>query len=157
MRLPRAIRLDQSDLQVFALACQPGEWAIPGSFAFAETKPETLERKQRLALATAWLGLGSFGFTTLVEVAEIEEAAFFQAVEQLARHLVAHYGAPDLVSALPAARAELDDAASLCDHKLGTLLAIEREVTAEGLRERVRVIEPARAKDHARIWTISEE
>lgn len=157
MRLPRAIRLDQSDLQVFELACQPGELAIPGSFAFAACEPEALERKQRLAFASAWLGLGSFGFTTLVEVAEIEEAVFFQAVEQLAQHLVERYGAPDLVTALPAARAELDDAASLCDHKLGTLLAIEREMTAEGLRERVRVIEPARATDHARIWTISED
>lgn len=157
MRLPRAIRLDQSDQQVFPLACEPGEWAIPGSFAFAEAKMGTLDRKQQLALATAWLGLDSFGFTTLVEVAEIDEAGFFQAVERLARHLFDRYGAPDLVAALPAARAELDDAAGLCEHKLGTLLAIEREATAEGLRERVRVIQPQRAQDHARIWNISED
>ena len=157
MRLPRAIRLDQSDLQIFALACRPGEWAIPGSFAFAGSEPESLDRKQRLALAGGWLGIGSFGFTTLVEVAEISEAEFFQAVERLAQHLVDRYGAPDLVTALPAARAELDDAAGLCDRKLGTLLAIEREITAEGLRERARVITPDRSPDHARIWSISEE
>lgn len=157
MRLPRAIRLDQSDLQVFALACQPGEWAIPGSFAFAEVQPDTLDRKQQLALASGWLGLDSFGFTTLVEVAEIEEASFFQTVERLAQHLVDRYGAPDLVTALPAARAELEDAVSLCDHKLGTLLAIERQMTDVGLRERVRVITPDRSPDHARIWSITEE
>ena len=157
MHLPRAIRLDHSDLQVLPLACQPGEWAVPGSFAFTEANPETLAPGERLAFATAWLGLGSFGFTTLVEVAEIGEAEFFQAAERLAQHFVARYGAPDLVTALPAARAELDDASSLCDHKLGTLLAIEREMTAEGLRERVRVITPERAQDHARIWSLSED
>ena len=157
MRLPRAIRLDQSDLQIFARVCQPGEWAIPGTFAFSALELENCERKQQLAFGSAWLGTESFGFTTLVEVAEIDEAAFFQAVERLARYLVSHFGAPGLAEALPAARAELDDALSLCDHKLGTLLAIQREMTAEGIQERVRIIQPERAKDHARIWTITDD
>ena len=157
MRLPRAIRLDQSDLQIFARACQPGEWAIPGTLAFSEIDLERCDHRQRLAFASAWLGTESFGFTTLVEVAEIEESAFYQAVERLARHFVSDYGAPGLAEALPAARAELDDALSLCDHKVGTLLAIEREMTPEGIAERVRVIQPERATDHARIWTVAED
>lgn len=157
MRLPRTVRLDASDLQIFETAAAPGEWAVPGAFAFADSDPERLGRKQRLAFASGWLGTESFGRSTLVEVAEIDEAGFFATVERLARHFVAHYGAPDLAAALPAARAEADYAASLCEHKLHTLLAVEREMTEQGLAERFRVIRPDRSQDHARIWEIVEE
>lgn len=157
MRLPRAIRLDQSDLRIFDRTCDPGEWAVTGSFTFADAQPVPSERKEWLAFKTAWLGIESFAYTTLVEVAETDEAEFMQCVERLARHLVDRFGAPSLAAALPVARAELDDAASLCDHKIGTLLALEREMTDEGLRERVRVIQPERARDHARIWTIVDD
>ena len=152
MRLPRAIRLDQSDRHVFERACEPGEWAVPGGFVFAGADPTRLEGKAQLAFRSGWLGLDSFGHTTLVEVAEIDEAAYFAAVERLARHLEAAYGAPSLGHALAAARQEVDDAAGLCEHKLGTLLALEREPGDAGFVERFRVIQPARADDHAKIW-----
>lgn len=157
MKLPRTIQLDRSDLQVFHHAAEPGEWAVSGGFAFADRDPTGLDRKDKLALHSGWLGTESFGRSTLVEIAEIEEAAFFQVVERLARHFVEHYGAPDLASALPAARAEADYAASLCEHKIHTLLAIEREVTENGLVERFRVIRPQAEPDHARIWEILPE
>jgi hypothetical protein len=67
---------------------------------------------------------------------------------------VAHYGAPSLADALPAARAEADDAAALADHKLHSLLALERELGDQGLVERIRVVRPERAGDHAKIWRI---
>lgn len=154
MRLPRAIRLDQSDLHVFERACEPGEWAIPGGFVFAGADAVRLEGKAQLAFRSGWLGLESFGHTTLVEVAEIAEADFFAQAERLARHLQSHYRAPGFGEALAAARHELDDAAGLCEHKLGTLLALEREPAEAGFVERFRVIEPSRAGDHAKIWTI---
>jgi hypothetical protein len=157
MRLPRAIRLDQSDQHVFERACAPGEWAIPGGFVFAGADPARLEGKAQLAFRSGWLGLDSFGHTTLVEVAEIDEAAYFAAVERLARHLEAAYGAPSLGHALAAARQELDDAAGLCEHKLGTLLALEREPADAGFVERFRVIQPARAGDHAKIWAFAPD
>lgn len=157
MRLPRTLRLDQSDLRVFEHACEPGEWAIPGGFVFATAAPATLEGKAQLAFRSGWLGLASFGHATLVEVAEIAEPEFFALVERLARHLEADYGAPSFGHALAAARHELDDAAGLCEHKLGTLLALEREPGENGFVERFRVIEPARAGDHAKIWQIVEE
>lgn len=156
-RLPRAIRLDQSDLHVFERACEVGEWAVPGSFAFTGLDPSRLEGKAQLAFRSAWLGLTSFGHTTLVEIAEIAEADFFAAVERLARHLETTYNAPSLGHALAAARHELDEAAGLCEHKLGTLLALEREPSSEGFVERFRVIEPTRAGDHAKIWKIVED
>jgi hypothetical protein len=154
MKFPRTVRLDSSDLHVFHSAAAPGEWAVPGSFAFVDSGLEDLDSKQKLAFRSGWLGTESFGRATLSEVAEIGEEEFFQVVERLARHFVAHYGAPDLAAALPAAREEADHAASLCDHKTHTLLALEREHAAAGLVERFRVIRPERARDHARIWEI---
>lgn len=157
MRLPRAIRLDQSDTHVFERACAPGEWAIPGGFVFAECDIPRLEGKAQLAFKSGWLGLTSFGHTTFVEVAEIEEAEFYAQVEGLARHIEENYGAPSFGLALAAARHELDDAAGLCEHKLGTLLALQRQPSEDGFVERFRVIEPARAGDHAKIWEIVED
>ena len=157
MKFPRVVHLDRSDFQLYAPAAAAGELAVPGSFAFADADPAALDGKERIAYASAWLGTTSFGHASLVEVAEIDEAAFFEVVEHLARHFVARYGAPDLGAALPAARAEADYAAGLCEHKTNTLLAIEREPGAEGIVERVRVIRPERASDHAKIWEIAGE
>lgn len=154
MKFPRAIRLDSSDARVYAVAAEPGEWAVPGGFLFAGRDPEELPPKDQLALRNGWLGTQSFGWTSLVEVAEIDEAAFFAVVERLARHFVAALGAPDYPTALLAARETADDAAALCDHKVHTLLAVEREPGESGLIERFRVIAPERATDHARIWQI---
>ena len=52
---------------------------------------------------------------------------------------------------------EADHAASLCEHKVHTLLALERELTGEGVVERFKVIRPSRARDHARIWQLVPE
>ncbi len=157
MRFLRTIRLDNSDLKVFPMAAAPGEWAVPGSFTFAEADPQDLAGKEKQAFRNGWLGTESFGRATLVEVAEIDEAAFYRVVERLARHFVEVYGAPSLTAALPAAREEADYAQGLCDHKLHSLLAIERESGGAGVTERVRVIRPERAADHARIWEIETE
>lgn len=157
MRFLRTIRLDNSDLKVFPMAAAPGEWAVPGSFTFAEADPQALAGQEKQAFRNGWLGTESFGRATLVEVAEIDEAAFYRVVERLARHFVEVYGAPSLTAALPAAREEADYAQGLCDHKLHSLLAIERESVGAGVTERVRVIRPERAADHARIWEIETE
>src|SRR3546814_9475085 len=156
MRLPRTLRLDQSDLHVFEHACAPGEWAIPGGFVFADVDAARLEGKAQLAFRSGWLGLDSFGHATFVEVAEIAEPDFFQLVERLARPLETDYGAPHFGQALAAARHELADAAALCAHKLGTLLALERQPAAEGFVERFRVLDPAPAGQHVQICQQAE-
>ena len=157
MKFPRCIRLDASDLNIYARAAEPGEWLVPGGFAYADCDPDELERKARLAFHSAWLGTESFGHSTLAEVAEIDPADFEQTIEHLARHFVETYGAPDLAAARPVAHAEAEEAAELCQHKVHTLLAIERELTEEGVVERFRVIVPARAPDHAKVWEIVPE
>lgn len=156
-KFPKVVRLDSSDLQVFPQVAAPGEWAVPGSFVFSGAAVDELAGKERLAFAHGWLGTDSFGFAALVEVAEISEAEFFQVVERLAGQFVARYRAPSLGEALPAARAEADYAAELCDHKVHQLLAMEREAGARGIVERVRLVRPERARSHAKIWEIVED
>ena len=153
-KFPRVVRLDNSDLHVFPRAAAPGEWAVPGSFAFSGAKPAELEGKDRLAFAHGWLGTESFGYAALVEVAEMPDGDFFRVVERLARHFVERHGAPSLADALPVAREEADYAAGLCDHKVHQLLALEREEGPDGLVERVRLVRPERAGEHAKIWEI---
>src|SRR3546814_19542191 len=111
MRLPRTLRLDQSDLHVFEHACAPGEWAIPGCFVFADVDAARLEGKAQPAFRSGWLGLDSFGHATFVEVAEIAAPDFFQLVELLARHLETDSGATSFGKAPAASAPKHDDAA----------------------------------------------
>ncbi len=157
MKFPRTIRLDPSDVKVFPLAAEPGEWAVPGTFAFADAEPQSLSRKEQLAFKSGWLGTGSFGRSTMVQVVDITAEQYDDVVRMIADHLVSEYGAPDRDAAMTAARDEAADAAGLCDHPVNTLLAIEREFTDDGISERVRVIIPAPAGAHTRVLEIVED
>ena len=137
MRLPRTLRLDPSDMFVFDRAAESGEWAVSGAFVFANADPGTLGRKARVALRSGFLGVASLGWSTLVEVAEGNAEAV---AHQLALQLVAQFGAPDLATALVAAREEVAFAASLCDLPLGTVIAVHRTARAEGLSEQFRTL-----------------
>ncbi len=95
-RLPRTIRLDPSDRVVFTRAAEPGEWAVPGGFAFWDEDPAALSGKRRQEFRAGFLGLGSFGWSTLVEVAEVTPAQREAAVAALSAHIraAASSGAP---------------------------------------------------------------
>jgi len=138
--LPRTIRLDASDTFVYARPAEPGEWAVTGTFLFFGSDPGALEGKARQAFRGGFLGVDSFGWSTLVVVAEASAEDFEAAVETLARQLVARCGAPDLTAARPAAREEIEFARSLCDHPAGTLLGLHRIVDAAAIRETFRTL-----------------
>ena len=155
MKLPKTIQLDVSDSLVFPNPAEPGEWAVTGTFSFADLDVEGMDNRHQLAFRNGWLGLTSFGRSTLVQVSSIGEAGFDQVVRDLAAHLHSVYGAPDMIVALDAARIEVMDAAELCDHPPGTLLSIERELSDSGISERINVIKEAEPESHARIWEIA--
>jgi len=157
VKFPRTVRLDVSDANAFPLAAEPGEWAVTGTFAFADAGPETLSAKEQLAFKNGWLGTGTFGRATFVQVAVISEPELDDVVRCLARHLFEAYGAPDMLAATEAARAEALDTADVCDHPAGTLLGVEREFTGEGVSEKIRVIEPQGEGAHARIWSVVDD
>jgi len=154
MKFAKTIHLDVSDTKAFPHAAEAGEWAVTGTFAFAECKPELLSNKERLAFHNGWLGIESFGRSTFVEVALFPEQQFENVVRRLGAHLREVYCAPDMLEAVEAARHEVKDMAGLCNHPVGTFLSIERQFTDEGIDETVRVIPPQGDGAHARIWEV---
>ncbi len=147
MKFPRVARLDDSDERVYAPAARIGELAVPGTFVFtlSDEDPEALSGKPMQAFRTGFLGLESFGWTTVVRIAEIPEDEFEGAIRALARYLVRDFGAPSLEAALPVARQEAEYAASLCEYEPGTLLTLERHADDEGIHESFRHIRQSQA------------
>lgn len=142
LKLPRAIRLDPSDTFVFRRPAEPGEWLVTGSFLFDPASVERLDAKGRTAFRSGFLGIGSFGWSTLAIVSEASAEEREAAVAQLAAGLVEHLGAPDPATARAAAEEEIAFAASLCDHPLQTLLALHRTLEGGEIRERFRTLHP---------------
>ena len=157
MKLAKTIQLDISDTHVFDNPAVVHEWAISGTFAYVDSDPSDWSRKQQLAFRTAWLGIGSFGNSTFVQVTEISEQEYKLAIQTLAKYLIEEYNAPSQEVATEAARQEIDDMATLCNHPPGTLLAIERAITGQNITENTRVLTPADKPAPAKIWTISED
>jgi len=143
IRLPRTIQMDRSDAVVFAPAAAPGEWAVTGTFVFAGRDPDSFERKEKIAFRSGFLGMESFGWSTLVTVTFVRPQDRDAAVHILAQQLVDRFGAPDLAAALPAAREELALAEELCQgHSEGTLIALHRTAANDGIREQFRTLKP---------------
>lgn len=144
-KLPRVVRLDDSDIKVFASAAKPGEWAVSGGFEFLDLEPGSFIGKRLNAFKTGFLGIGSYGRTTLVAITEASEEDFCSVIKQLANHLVNRYGAPNLDAAMQAAADEVGFAESLCEFDVNTLLAVEREFTDDGISERFKKFTPTGA------------
>lgn len=153
MKLPRTIRLDPSDTVIFERAANPGEWAVPGGFAFWDEDAATLTGKRKQAFRAGFLGIASFGWSTLVEVAEASADDHVAALASLAAHIRREYGAPDEAAARAAAGEELAFAASLCDHPAGTVLALARSLEDGEIRERFRTLH---RRDTAPVFALVE-
>jgi hypothetical protein len=126
MKLLRTIRLDPSDTFVFGQAAEPGEWAVSGAFLFWNDEDKPLEGKALAAFRGGFLGIQSFGWSTLVQIVEAGPDDRRAAVETLADHLATRLGAPSREAAVAAAEEELDFASSLCTHPADTLIAVHR-------------------------------
>jgi hypothetical protein len=156
MKLLRTIRLDPSDTFVFDKAAEPGEWAVPGSFAFWDRDPRILEGKARSAFRAGFLGIDSLGWSTLVQIVEADEENHAAAVDALARRLVENFGAPDIAHARLAATEEIAYAASLCDQPLDTLVAIHRSYENDAIRETFRTLRPRNGPKPLRAFSFLE-
>ena len=142
MKLLRTIRLDPSDTFVFDQSAEPGEWAVTGTFMFADDDHSMLEGKARSAFRSGFLGVASLGWSTLVQIVEAHEDDRLAAIGTLANQLVAHFGAPSIKDATAAAEEEFKFAASLCNHPLDTLIAMHRSHDGSEIREAFRTLRP---------------
>ncbi|MBI3436632.1 MAG: hypothetical protein HY056_16400 [Proteobacteria bacterium] len=142
MKLLRTIRLDVSDTFIFPRAAEPGEWAVPGSFLYWDRELATLEGRERAAFRAGFLGVASFGHSTLAQIVEASATQHSELVATLADRLVAHCGAPDMARAQAAAQEEIAFAASLCGHPADTLIAMHRTLADGEIREAFRTLRP---------------
>ncbi|QJP16844.1 hypothetical protein G3545_26320 [Starkeya sp. ORNL1] len=156
MKLLRTIRLDISDTFVFEQAAEPGEWAVSGAFMFARHNITELQGKARTAFRAGFLGVGSFGHSSLAQVVEASAQDRHELVGSLASQLIARCGAPDLTTAMPAAEEEVAFVESLCEHPDGLLIAVSRSCEETGIREVFRTLRPRADTDGHRPFQFVE-
>ena len=159
MKFPQTIQLDASDQYIFDNVAQPGEWAVSGAFAFAgdDVDPNALDGADEIAFATAFMGTGSFGWSTFVVIKEIPEAAYDAVIADLTDHFMARFNAPNREGAMEAARQEAEFAASLCEHPVNTLLGIERSLGDDGITEQFRTVVGQDESAHGPAWEQVED
>ncbi len=73
MKFARTIRFDKSDLNIFPLAAEEGELALVGTFSFNEFEFQDLKGKIKQAFSNGFIGLPSFGYSTLVNIVNVKE------------------------------------------------------------------------------------
>jgi hypothetical protein len=156
MKLLRTIRLDPSDAFIFPAAAEPGEWAVPGAFAFFGADLAALVGKERSAFRSGFLGVDSLAWSTLVQIVDATPDDRAAAIELLAQRLLDRLGAPDRVAARKAAREEIDFAASLCNHPADTLIAMHRIDEDGAIRESFRTLHPRRLPQPVRAFSFHE-
>ena len=157
MKLLRTIALDPSDTFVFDVPAEPGDWAVPGAFRFCDRDPAKLQGKDRWAFRGGFLGVQSWGWSTLVQIVEATEADRRTLVELLASRLVDRCGAPDLATARAAAEEEVAFAQSLCTYPVDTLIAVHRTAGDDGeVREAFRRLQPRQGTGHGKAFAFLE-
>ena len=156
MKLLRAIALDPSDAFVFDVAAVSGEWAVSGAFRFCDQDPAKLTGKARAAFRSGFLGVKSWGWSTLVQIVPATEDDCQAVIELLASQLVDRFGAPDLAIARAAAEEEVAFAQSLCTHPISSLIAVHRAVNDGEVRESFRRLQLREGQGHSKAFSFME-
>ena len=157
MKLLRTIALDPSDTFVFDAAAEPGEWAVSGAFRFYDRDPAALTGKDRAAFRSGFVGVQSWGWSTLVQIVPATADDRRALVDLLAHQLVQKFGAPDLATARPAAEEEVAFAESLCTHPISSLIAVHRAAEDGEVRESFRRLQLREGQDrHDKAFSFME-
>jgi hypothetical protein len=156
MKLLRTIALDRSDTFVFDVAAEPGDWAVSGAFRFCDRDPAKLGGKDRSAFRSGFLGVQSWGWSTLAQIVHATEDDRRTLVELLARQLVERFGAPDLEAARLAAEDEVAFVQSLCTHPVSTLIAVHRSASDGEVRESFRRLQLREGQRHGKAFSFME-
>ena len=125
---------------------------------FCRYRARRADRQGEAGLSNGFLGIASFGFSTLVSVVKASEEDVANLTETVATAFVERLGAPDMSVARAAAAEEIAFMAELCaQHKSGTLLAIQREIGEAGITESFRSLAKADSCAEQKIWTVIED
>ena len=129
-KLLRAVRLDDSDEQVFRAcgAAKDGDWVVTGGYAVCD-----FDNAPRCDPAchceASFVSLASRARCTIAEVAEVSETEMDEQVDALAWHLVKVWKAPSWEAARGVAEEEVRHTAEVCE-------TLEPEVWITVKRER---------------------
>lgn len=156
MKLLRTIALDASDTFVFDVPAELGDWAVSGAFRFCDRAPAMLSGKDRSAFRSGFLGVRSWGWSTLVQIVHATPDDRTALVELLARQLVERFGAPELETARLAAEEEVAFAQSLCLHPVGALIAVHRSADDREVRESFRRLQLREGQGHGKAFSFME-
>jgi Family of unknown function (DUF6505) len=156
VKLLRTIALDPSDTFVFDVPAEPGDWAVSGAFRFCDRDPAELSGKDRSAFRSGFLGVKSWGWSTLAQIVPATEEDRRTLVELLAGQLTERFGAPDLASARLAAEEEVDFVQGLCTHPLGALIAVHRSASDGEVRESFRRLQLREGQRHGKAFSFME-
>lgn len=156
MKLLRTIALDPSDTFVFDVPAEPGDWAVSAAFRFYDRDPAKLVGKDRSAFRSGFLGVRSWGWSTLAQIVHASEDDRRTLVELLAKQLVERFGAPDIATARLAAEEEVLFAQSLCTHPIGALIAVHRSAGGGEVRESFRRLQLREGQRHGKAFSFME-
>lgn len=156
MKLLRTIALDPSDTFVFDVPAEPGDWAVSGAFRFCDQDPAKLSGKERSAFRSGFLGVRSWGWSTLAQIVHATEDDRRKLVELLARQLVERFGAPNPAAARVAAEEEVAFVQSLCTHPIGALIAVHRSASDGEVRESFRRLQLKKGQGHGKAFSFME-
>lgn len=156
VKLLRTIALDPSDTFAFDVPAIPGEWAVSGAFRFCDQDPAKLSGKARAAFRSGFLGVQSWGWSTLAQVVPATEDDCRVLIELLARQLVDRFGAPDMAIARTAAEEEVTFAQSLCSHPVSSLIAVHRSTDDGDVHESFRKLQLREGQRHGKAFSFME-
>ncbi len=156
VKLLRTIALDPSDTFVFDVAAEAGEWAVSGAFRFFDQDPAKLAGKARAAFRSGFLGVQSWGWSTLVQIVPATQDDCRALIELLAGQLVERFGAPDIATARAAAEEEVAFAQSLCAYPISSLIAVHRSVSDGEVREAFRRLQLREGQGHGKAFSFME-
>lgn len=156
MKLLRTIALDRSDTFVFDVAAEPGDWAVSGAFRFCDRDPAKLSGNERSAFRSGFLGVRSWGWSTLAQIVHATEDDRRTLMELLANQLIERFGAPDLAAARLAAEEEVAFVQSLCTHPISALIAVHRSASDGEVRESFRRLQLREGQGHGKAFSFME-
>jgi len=134
-KLLRAVRLDDSDEQVF-LACgaaQDAEWVVSGGYAVCDFE-RAPRCDPRCHCESSFVAVDSRARCTIAEVVEASEAEAQAQIEALAWHLVRGWGAPSWEDARRVAEEEVRHTGEVCETLAPEVwITVRRERSADGV------------------------
>ena len=154
MKLAKIILLDDSDKKIYPQPSKHGEWAITGTFMFSNVDHNYWTKSEQIAFRDGWLGLETLGYSTFVQITSLSKKQKHIIIERIASIIHERFHPPSDQVAVEAATDELNDMIALCEHPIGTLLAINRELNEKDIQEKVRTVQLPTDSSLIPIWAI---